>query len=89
MPILDRWVRSEYNHLYYIRNEERLREKRQGIIFCSLCDKYISKINILKHQRRKVHIQLFEISQKRNYIDKILSQKFDSGISKLIASFIY
>ena len=89
MPFKCHYQRYLYNSEYYSKHADEIKLKNVGYVYCSICNKNISKINYLKHQRRKVHIQLWENSQKRNYIDKLLSQKFDCNISGLIASYVY
>ena len=56
---------------------------------CEICNKNISKINILKHNKRKYHNQLLENMHKRQYINKILNQKFEGNISSIVASYLF
>ena len=89
MPYLQKWYKSMYNHEYYIKHMDKLKEQRQGVVFCDVCQKYISKINILKHNKRKYHNQLLENMHKRHYINKILNQKFEGHISSIVASYLF
>jgi len=89
MSILQKWYKSVYNHEYYIKHMDKLKEQRQGVVFCEICNKNISKINILKHNKRKSHNQLLENMHKRQYINKILNQKFEGNISSIVASYLF
>lgn len=87
MPFKSRWAKCCYNHDYYIKHIEELKEKRTGLIFCEACNKNISKINIMKHYKRRTHILQDEDLRQRKYMNRVLNQKFDSNISSIIASF--
>lgn len=44
-------LRDEYNKSYYIRNTEKICEKK----LCISCNKYISHVNMLKHEKTNNH----------------------------------
>ncbi len=40
---------------YYNDNKDRIKHYQKSRLYCMCCDKYITKWNISKHKKRKIH----------------------------------
>jgi hypothetical protein len=47
--------KKEYMKKYYNENKERIFLYQRKNLYCMCCDKYITKWNISKHKKRKIH----------------------------------
>ena len=88
MPYKNKWEQSFYNHDYYVRNLERIMEKRKGSIFCEACRKTISKTNFAKHSRTRSHILDDRVFKEKRMMGEVLKRKIDGNITDIILSFL-
>tara|TARA_R100000700_G_C3173745_1_gene148296 strand:+ start:1205 stop:1657 length:453 start_codon:yes stop_codon:yes gene_type:complete len=49
-PVRDK---GEYKRLYYLKNKEKICEKRKEIVECDICGKKVSRRNLNRHKKSK------------------------------------